>query len=367
MFQVDSLSRCIEETIQKSSLSDSGLSQVIDSLESVAENVTDTTKIDAIFDYFSILNNHLDIISQSLTTPATVWGMSEGLARVLIPSLVSLGVFIAGLLINVVSNRSRVNSFKKTILFWSEQLLKQIDDQSKEVLRFSQQLSTTSEIQGIVLGKYQIQVEPLNSISLQKYIHAFRLSTKERTDGLTKEKIKKGAAIQGADYYSYGLFSQFSYLEELHKRVFEEYDQYQSFVKQCCKEWNDAFAPLNGLIQRIINSGCPNSQALESIVDNFVSKVGSEIDITVYENMFIKPIHSWALHNNNHSNCRFVHDVIDYLSKLERLIFGYRLTMQGYSSRFKTFSELYRDSCESISNSARYFKGASTKLFVGSF
>ena len=364
--QLDSLSKSFNDTIITSS-ADYGLPQVIDTLENVYDRIIDSTSLDSIGVLFSNLNNHLETISQSLTTPATVWGMSESLARILIPSLVSLGVFIAGLLINAISNRNRVNSFKKTILFWSEQLLKPIENQSKELHTFSQKLATTHELQGIELGKYQIQVEPLNSISLQNYIHAFRLSTKERKDGLTKEKVKDGVATKGADYYAFGLFSQFSHLEEVHKRVFIEYEQYQEVVKQFCDEWNSLFSPLNGILQRIVNNGSVNIQPLASIINTFFSQDDGRIDIDRYESQFINPIYQWTLTNFNPAHNGPVQDATDILMKLQQLIFRYRTTLQGYSNRFEDFSEWYNNSCESIRNSIQYYKESSTKLFVGTF
>ena len=366
VIQLDSLSRSINHnTISFSA--NQGLSQITDTFENAFDNILNPTQLDTLGDYLTVLNNHLETISNSLTTPSTVWGMSESLARILIPSIVSLGVFFAGLLIKAVSNRTRVKSFKKTILFWSEQLLKPIENQSNELHTFSQKLATTHELQGIELGKYQIPVEPLNSISLQKYLQAFRLATKERKDGLTKEKLKEGAATKGADYYTFGLFSQFSHLEEVHKRVFIEYEQYREVVKQYCDEWNGLFSPLKGILERIVNSGSLYVQPLASIINTFFSQDDGRIDIDRYEYQFIDPIYQWTLTNFSSSNNGPIHDAADYLMKLKQLIFRYRTTLQGYSNRFEDFSKWYENSHESIRNSVQYFEKASTRRFVSTF
>lgn len=265
---LNSLAQSIDKLENATTVSNNMLFNATERFDSLCNSIN----IEPISDLLFALNNHLDTISQTLATPNTVWGMSEGLARILIPSIVSLLVFVSGILINALTSRNRVASFKETVLFWCKQLLPQIENQSKSMTEFSDNLSMMDELQGVQLKKHQLPVQQLAMISFDKFIHAFKFSTRLNNKELTEEQRRKGLANNGIDYYSHGLFSQFSYLDELHSRAFKEYDNYRNEVKYYIDEWNVAFQKVKDSIDWIVSNfnDVPANQLNFIIVNSIV-------------------------------------------------------------------------------------------------
>ena len=360
----------ISTSIDKSSSSTKyWMSQIADKINHVSSELNVTLDVEPINSTLLELSQRVDSIGTALSTPSTVWGMSEGLARILIPSLVSLLVFFAGIAINSISSRNRVVSFKQTILFWCRQLLPQIKRQASEVQEFAQSLSAMEEIQGVQLIKVQLPLSQLSAISIEKFLHAFRFSTKERIDGLSAEQKESGAAEKGLDYNSHGLFCQFSYLDELHKRTFMEYDQYRECVKQYCDQWNETFSQVKKLIDVLISRhNDPQSQLLRNIIVTCIANVHEGINITEYNNYFVIPINTWAASNMNHQSYgETACSIRTGALRLSQIIYMFQTLTREYSQRFNQLAEGYSSTYESIQNAVNYFDGAKTKVIVKSF
>lgn len=366
---LNSLAQSIDKLENSTTLSNHMLFNATARLETISDSLCNSINIEPISDLLFELNNHLDTISQTLATPNTVWGMSEGLARILIPSLVSLLVFVSGILINALTSRNRVVSFKDTILFWCKQLLPQIENQSKSMAEFSDNLSMMDELQGVQLKKYQLPVQQLTKISLDRFIHAFKFSTRLKKNLLTKEQRKKGLANKEIDYYSHGLFSQFSYLDELHSRAFKEYDEYRNEVKYYIDEWNVAFQKVKDSIDWIVaNSNDVPANQLNTIIINWMNSVKPSLLTSEYEKYFIFPVNNWA--SNNLTNTSYgdkAYSIRTGIMKLCQIIHLYRMMIKGYSDRFAEFSSNYSAAYESIKNSSEFFDRTSAKCFVKSF
>ena len=362
---LNSLAQSIDKLENATTVSSNMLFNATERFDSLCNSIN----IEPISDLLFALNNHLDTISQTLATPNTVWGMSEGLARILIPSIVSLLVFVSGILINALTSRNRVASFKETVLFWCKQLLPQIENQSKSMTEFSDNLSMMDELQGVQLKKHQLPVQQLAMISLDKFIHAFKFSTRLNNKELTKEQRSKGLANNGIDYYSHGLFSQFSYLDELHSRAFKEYDDYRNEVKYYIDEWNVAFQKVKDSIDWIVSNfnDVPANQ-LNFIIVNWMNSVNPSLQTSEYEKYFILPVNNWA--SNNLTNTSYgdkAYSIRTGIMKLFQIIHLYRMMIKGYSDRFSEFSSNYSAAYESIKNSSEFFYRTSVKCFVKSF
>lgn len=370
---LNSLTQSIDKLERTTTVSNNMLLSVTNRLETVSDSLCNSISNEPISGFLNEINNNLDSISQTLATPNMVWGMSEGLARILIPSLVSLLVFVSGILINAMTSRNRVASFKDTILFWCKQLLPQIDKQSKSMEEFSNSLSKMDELQGIQLKKHQLPLQQLSSISLDRFIHAFKLSTRIKTRELikvSKEKRKEGLASAGIDYYSHGLFSQFSYLDELHSRAFKEYEEYRNEVKHIINEWNDAFQKVKESIDRIVSNNYHDPQAnnLNSIILSWMKSVKPSVHTSEYDKYFIIPVNNWASINlTNKIYGEEAYSIRSGIMRLSQIIEMYRKTLKGYSERFAEFSSNYSDTYNSINHSIDFFQRTSTKCFVKTF
>lgn len=370
MPKLDSLSQCISEMNKVSDSSVSLLSQVDIDSEIISDSLFDVNRIESFTDFLTGLNNHLEAISQSLATPVTVWGMQEGLARILIPSLVSLLVFFSGVMINVISNKSRVKSFKKTVLFWCEQMSETIKNQEEDFDSFSKELASKAIFQSTVLRKHELPIEPLSKISLEKFIHAFNWSTKVKRVVLAEANGKSDIPKQSADYYCHGLFSQITLLDEAHKQAFTEYNQYLDLFNQYRLEWNEAFNELKELIDSIIaQNNDKQANILRKILTEFLNVSGQDIDINVYQTKFIMPVNTWASQNlGDKSYGSQSSSIRSCVSKLLQIIYLFQSTNQVFSMRFKSFSSLYKQSKDSFRNAIDYYNNKTkTKFFVRSF
>lgn len=312
------------------------------------------------------IKNSIESISCTLKAPSpTIWGMNEGLALIVIPALVSICVFLVGLLANWYSrnntNRTKAISFKESILYWCSQLIPTLIKQESALKEFANTVSSLKEINTVTLPLYQIHFEQLNTIPLEKYIYAFK-------DTTTIDSRNKQLNDKSAEYYTYGLVNQFTYISDLYDQIKIEYNTYLNTVKLYIEEWNKINKDGKDICDQLIAIYPKEEEVikLRSVIIYVLNNAPKGVDIPFMSNYYINPILDWSSQNMTHQEyggkAQMLRSI--YIA-LDELLYRYKIEIiDGYSARYLDSAERLNEGIKSMRNAIDYFSRCKTKYIV---
>lgn len=312
------------------------------------------------------IKNSIESISCTLQAPSpTIWGMNEGLARIIIPTIVSIVVFLAGLLVNWFSkystNRTKAISFKQSILYWCNKLIPTLEKQKLALEEFSKEVSSLDEINTVSLSLYPIHFDQLNTIPLEKYIYAFKDTT------TIKSKNKK-TDVESTEYYTYGLINQFTYISDLNNQIKTEYNIYLNKVKFYMEEWNKVNKTGKDICDQILSIYPQNEEVkkLKDIIIYVLNNAPSGVCISFMTENYIDPILNWSAQNMNHQDFGVKAQKLRsiFLGLKELLIMYQTEIKNGYAARYFDSAQRLNKGIESMKNAIDYFNRCKTKYIV---
>lgn len=312
------------------------------------------------------IKNSIESISCTLKTPSpTIWGMNEGLALIVIPAFVSIFVFLAGLLINWYSrnstNRTKAISFKESILYWCSQLIPTLEKQELALKEFANAVSSLKDLNTVTLSLYPIHFNQLNTIPLEKYIYAFK-------DTTTINSRNKQLNDKSADYYTYGLVTQFTYISNLYDQIKTEYNTYLDKVKFYMDKWNKINKDGKDICDQLIAIYPKEEEIkkLRAIIIDVLNNAPKGVDIPFMSTHYIHPILEWSSQNMIHKEYGGKAQILRsiYIS-LDELLYMYQMEItNGYSSRYLNSAERLNEGIKSMRNAIDYFSRCKTKYII---
>lgn len=251
-----------------------------------------------------ILNLFLDSISHKNNIITTVligakqakvdssfFGMSTGIARIVIPTIVTLFVFTLGQIISWISNkrerRNNLSMLKSVIEIWVESVKGSVDLNIKGINDFGDELANSKELHPATLQFTPMLVDKLKELKLTEFqdvIHNIDL------------KEDKGKMI-------YNIVSQIEFLSEIMKYIEDEYIQFKSSTLKFMDEYNDNFILFNKLLNDAgidifnlpIKEASENNFIIEKnkICNKYLADAsGSSVDFDDVYTLLIDPINS---------------------------------------------------------------------------
>lgn len=312
------------------------------------------------------IKNSIESISYTLKAPSpTIWGMNESLALIIIPAFVSIFVFLSGLLVNWYSrnstNRTKAISFKESILYWCSQLIPTLEKQELALTEFANAVSSLKELNTVTLSLYPIHFNQLNTIPLEKYIYAFK-------DTTTINSRYKQLNDKSAEYYTYGLVTQFTYISNLCDQIKTEYNTYIDKVKFYMDKWNKINKDGKDICDQLIAIYPQEEEVkkLRSIIINVLNNSPKGVDIPFMSTHYILPILDWSSKNMSHQkyggNAQMLRSIF---IALDELLYMYQMEITtGYSARYLDSAERLKQGIESMRNAIDYFGRCKTKYII---
>lgn len=243
-----------------------------------------------------IIQNHITLHSEKIKdSQDTILLMPESLARILIPALITLIVFVVGQLIvwyrsqKIIQNETK--TYKKIILGWADLIKTTIGQQVEECKGLSERIKNSENLIPEKFMMIKMLANKVDNISIDKYISTFLLNTtKPKNDEENKnEKM------------TFNLISQYSYLTSIESNISETYESYQLEINKIMEEWNEKF------------------YILTKIIDDWTQKIKEEDDLFEFRQKVRQISVNWV---NTAPNGRstMIHSVNQLITPLSALV-----------------------------------------------
>ncbi|MCU4158425.1 hypothetical protein J1N10_20805 [Carboxylicivirga sp. A043] len=217
------------------------------------------------------LNNQLQkstlVSSKSKETNNKILGLDYSFARIIIPVLVTLLVFLLGQLINWFKGKleriTEMKSIKATIEHWILFVEPTINSQIDGCNKFVKALNESTNLQTERFEFSSMLVDKLQQIELRELIETIMLNLK----GEEKTKAKM----------IFNIISQVEFLVKIEAHIQNNYEKFHSYTEELMTNWNSAFTQFNSIMNetsRIVNEAEPNCDfvtAKNKICNDFLS------------------------------------------------------------------------------------------------
>ena len=205
------------------------------------DSLLDTTTRQIQLDTLDIVTaDTTQIIYQTSNTPVDnlILGMPEGLARILIPVVVTITIFFLGHFISWLKSKferkKEVNSYKNLISKWIELIGKAIETQIKSCSEFASSLDKSEDMTPLRFSANKLLADKIDSLPLDKLINAFAVNTTGDNDKNYK--------------MTFNLVSQFNFLRHVEQLIEKNYEAYAKFFDELVKSWNIKFIEFDNII-----------------------------------------------------------------------------------------------------------------------
>lgn len=225
--------------------------RTIDSLKNEYLKLDSTSKVqstllDSIKGLNETLNNSLKIVNKTFLSSGEepILGMSAGLAKILIPVFVTIGIFGLGQFLVWFKSKSEkqneVNSYRELILTWIKLIEKSIKQQVDSCNDFSARLSKSVDIHPEIFKFNKLLANKVDDFSVDVYVNTFITNTVGLNEEANDQKEK----------WCFNLISHFNFLKDIEEQIPDIYEKYHSQTFKIMDEWNANFTKLDKLISQ---------------------------------------------------------------------------------------------------------------------
>ena len=312
--------------------------------------VLDSAKyLQNIADTFLLSDNH-----KFSTT--TIFNMPEGFARIFVPAIITLIVFILGQLIvwyrNQRSIQNETKNYKKIVLCWADLIRVPIERQIDELNELADRIRSSDVLhpEGFYMNK--MLADKVDSISIDRFISTFMINTKAMCNENLNDKM------------TFNLVSQFNYLVQMEKTIIDTYNAYVKESQDIMDNWNMGFNKLTkcidewfvridakheyfGLKQRVVfismswkRSIVGESSTMVNSMENFITPL-TEITTEVL---------------NQNVNNEFAYQISETLQSLRFIDYRWRTNNGAYVLVFNKMGNYIKTSLDSINEAKKYFE-----------
>jgi hypothetical protein len=228
------------------------------------------------------------ITTLSSSLDEKILGLSPEYARILIPVIVTLSVFILGILINYTLKKFERKSFLKShkvlLIIWSRLLSAPINQQVKSCKDFAKRLQESDEMQPERIQFNAVLTNKLLSMGLRDFIDTIILNHRGKKDE-NSERL-------------YSIISQMEFLELAQKDLEAKYNVYHQDSLKYMDDWNEAYKRLHYFMTSLkLNVHThpehplfPFYIALSDIFNGFVTNNPKGGNIETFKNQLFTPI-----------------------------------------------------------------------------
>lgn len=284
---------------------------------------------------------------------STVMGLPENVAAILIPAIVTIIIFVLGVLIGWIKKKSekkdQVTAYKKIILNWIDQIDPVVNQQITACSDFSNRLSNASNIQSERLSFNKFLVDKVEEISIVNYIDTFVINS-------TDPKGNNYSMI-------FKLIAQLKFLKDVEVSISETYKSYQNQLIELMDEWNSNFADLDALIsnesKRLASNGTStqfHSDVLQLANQWRNQSPNGRSSVTFSKSNLIDPLQSLVKQelNSNPGN-DYAFSLSNCLQELQITFINWQHLNNDFSKSFAQISDNIQKSYSALNEAKSHF------------
>ncbi|MDZ7691803.1 MAG: hypothetical protein U5K69_11870 [Balneolaceae bacterium] len=310
-----------------------------------------------------LLLHHLLIkfLANQDETGRSIFGLSESMAAILIPAVITLIVFVLGIIIRWVvrkrEKRQELRAYKNIILNWIEQIKKVVNRQVESCSNFSTQLSEAENIQAERLSYNKLLVDKIEQISIDKYVNTFVINS-------TGEPEKNYEM-------TFKIIGQLKFLQDIEEHIPSIYEAYQKQTEEIMKEWNSNFAHFDSLVSNQTKALASNNQNdsfhsdVLKIANNWRAQApNGRSSVTFTFSNLIMPLSSLINQElKQNSDNVYAFDLSACLQELRISYMKWEKLNQDFSASFSQIAENIEKSYDDLQSAKSYFQSISLKYF----
>lgn len=184
------------------------------------------------------VSDTLKLIDNSTTTLNDKFlGLSQDNAKILIPVIVTLSIFILGIIVNTIikkyERKSFLYSIKSVLITWIKLLEIPIKQQSESCREFNKRLQESNEMQPERFHFNNMLANKILSIQIKDQIDTVIINHQ----GKNEDKSK----------CLFNIISQIEFIDKIEMELRKKYDLYQGDSLKYMNEWNEAIQKLDNV------------------------------------------------------------------------------------------------------------------------
>ncbi len=329
-------------------------------------NYKNTMKDTLLLAIDTIYKNKDTILTCSETVPLphstlldnnNIWGMPENIARIAIPAIITLTVFIIGQIIvwyrAQVAIQNETKNYRTIILNWIDLIKTSIEKQVASCNELSSNIAHSQDIHPERFEYTKMLAEKADSIGVDRFITTFMInSTSSKVDDKN-------------DKMTYNLISQFNFLKSIEHNITNTYNNYQSQILELMSEWNTIFMKLDELTlswtPQITGSGHPYlafHREVVKISNSWIQNAPNGRSTMVYSMAnLITPLTTLTAEElTRNINNEYAFQMSAILQQLRIIDLKWRTNIDGNSRLFADTATSINNSYASLINAKQYFE-----------
>ncbi len=297
-----------------------------------------------------------------ITLSSWPFNMTDTEAAILIPTFVTILVFVLGLLAkwiyDHVQRYKSTKTYRDVVFAWTDIILEAVNTQGQSLKELSKGLSETESLYPQRYAFSRSMTDKLSELSAEKVVSVFVMNSR------CKRKVEDKRAK-----YSFNLVSQYDFLASVESFVKEAYDTYNHQANDLREQWNS----LLGEFQHEIDAVKPETtkefqvvSALRGTADSYMKQRGQKDSMGELYTRLIIPL------NDTVDNCKRAYPevrccqlVYECVRKMIILYNNWFALKNGYAEVFGGYAASIDKSIDSLQQAIEYYKKSTkVKLFA---
>lgn len=319
-------------------------------------NMESTHDIRSKFDSIDHFQNELkepllELINHLTSEPAqqVILGIPLDLARILIPAIVTVSIFILGQFVLWTKTKlekwHEVTSYRNLILNWSDLIEKAVNQQISGCRLFTEQLEKSDDLNPQGFQYNRMHTDKILDISIDKYISCF--VTNSTGDERQKEK------------WCYNLISQYNFFLDMEDKLPDTYKTYQKQTLEIMEEWNEKFSIFDDITSRQSQQVNANPEHENALIHKRVMQIANSwrqsaepTGRSVYDNTMSLLIIPLANIINDeflkHPSNSYVYDLSKCLQDIKIVDLKHKANKEGNIMVFNRIADTMTDSFKTL-------------------
>jgi hypothetical protein len=286
------------------------------------------------------------------------FNMTDSEAAIIIPTFVTILVFVLGLLAkwgyDHIQKREAIKTFRKVVFEWTVIIIDAIRAQSESLKELSDNMNKSQSLFPERYAFSRSMSDKLSELSAEKVVSVFIVNSR------CKRKVEDKRAK-----YSFNLVSQYDFLASVESIVKEIYDVYNHQANDLREQWNTLLLELQHEIDAVKPETTRDYEAIETIrceVNNYMKRRG-QIDLIgeIYTQLIIPLNQTVDACKKSYPEVRRCQAVYECARKMLLLYNNWFAMKTGYAEVFNTYAASIDKSVDSLQGAIQYFK-ESTKV-----
>jgi hypothetical protein len=297
------------------------------------------------------LNEQLqDTVQVAYPQVERIWGMSPTWGAVIIPTTVTIIVFVLEHILNYFSMKNNkmaeTKTFRKTLFEWINLVQQPVIKQIELLRDFSDAVKTNKNLQNerLAFSRNMVgKIEIVTAENIMKYL-LFNSS---------KPKIDKRAEN------AFNMISQIDFLKSLETEICKQYDAYQRQSLALFSDWNNNIQQIQRLCSSSINIiEVRLMKDLIDIVYKWMEDIQNDnaVDIPkAYEKLIVPILKRCEEHVSGQANFSEVDGIKEGALALENVYKRWNSITEGFSNMFADYAEYANNALVILMASKNYF------------